>query len=296
MIKIEPILEIIETILWTGKLQNEKPLSGMLIAKVGFGKSEALRKAYTPPKIKTEWKDKVGKDGKPAKERVQEVTHIGTVLYTGDTTPYTLYHKWGELLKSGQIKHIVIPDFLSILTKSKDAMPDTVRFYNGLIEEGICRIESRYSDFITEIPVKIGLVTAVSAQDFEARSKTQNWGALGFLSRVLPVSFGYSNETKEAIRRSTFLREYHNEVNFTLQFPESDIYVEIPLKYEETVTKLATETADATDELGARREKQLMTFVMADALKHGRETVNSEDIDRLLAYSKFFNTECKTLL
>jgi len=297
MIDVELILGILETALWTAALKDEKPLSLMLIASVGDGKSEMLRKAYKPPKIKAEWKETKGKDGKTTNRKLQQqVEHIGSVLYTTDTTPYTLYHKWGELLKSGQIKHIVIPDFLSVLTKGKDAMPDTVRFYNSLIEEGILRIESRYSDFITEVPVQIGLITAVSLQDYKERSRTQKWGALGFLSRVLPVSFKYSEDTKKRILHSTFLKEYHNEGKFALAFPDTPVSVELPSVYEEQVLKLANVLKDPSDKTGARRLKQLMAFVMADALKHGRDIVRDEDLERLWQYSRFFNPQCKTIV
>lgn len=296
MINVEPILDIIETTLWTGALKNEKPLSIILVATVGAGKTEMLRKSYKPPQIEESWKDKKDRKGNPMKERVQTVKQVGTVLYTTDSTPYTLYHKYGDILKSGQVKHIVIPDFLSILTKNKEAMPDTIRFYNSLIEEGICRIESRYSDFITEVPVRIGLITAVSLQDYEARSKSQRWGALGFLSRVLPVSFSYTNNTKEKIMKSTFLREYHNEVNFELNMPESPIYVDLPKEFEQPLTELAEDIKDPSDEVGARRLKQIMTFVMAYALKQGRDVVKEEDIEKIEEYSEFFNPSCEAEL
>lgn len=304
MLKVEPILDIIETTLWSGKLANEKPLSIMLIASVGDGKSEMLRKAYKAPKITTEWialLDKngepiVGKDNKPKMVREQEVEHIGSVLYTTDTTPFVLHHRYGNLLTSGQIKHIVIPDFLSILTKSRDTMPDTIRFYNCLIEEGIIRIESRFSDFIVEKPVQIGLITAVSKQDYDTRSQAQGWGALGFVSRILPVSYSYSLASKKTILTSVFLREYHNETSFKLDLPTQPVDVELPKEFLSAVTNLAYKIKDATDALGARRLKQVMTFLMAIALKNGRDIVKKEDIDKVIEYQKFFNSDCKVEL
>lgn len=296
MINVEPILDIIETALWTGALKDEKPLSAILVAGVGSGKSAILGKSYKAPKVRQKVEKKKQKDGSVKEERTQIVTQIGSVLYTTDSTPYTLYHKYGDLLRSNKVRHIVIPDFLSILTKNKEAMPDTIRFYNSLIEEGICRIESRYSDFITEMPVQIGLITAVSSQDYQVRHKTQNWGAMGFLSRVLPVSYCYTNDTKADILHSTFLREYHHEITFELDFPDEQIYVDLPIKYEEPITELANQIKDETDEVGARRQKQLMTFVMGDALKRGRTVVNDDDVDRLMEYTKFFNCDCRTEL
>jgi hypothetical protein len=60
MIKVKPILDIVETALWTGALANEKPLSILLIASVGNGKSEILRKSYRPPKIIIETEEELG--------------------------------------------------------------------------------------------------------------------------------------------------------------------------------------------------------------------------------------------
>lgn len=296
MIKLDSVLDIVESAIWTGVIADEKPLSIMLIASVGSGKSEVLRKTYKPPKIVEVWTENTDKDGGKHKEVRIEVSHIGSVLYTTDTTPYTLYHRYGELLKSGQIKHIVIPDFLTILTKSIDVMPATVGFYNSLIEEGICRIESKHSDFITDIPVKIGLITAVSYQDYVERSRKQNWGAMGFLSRVLPVSFRYSNDTKGEILASTFLRQYRDERDFDLKLPTTPIAVRIPEEYKESVIKFSYSLRDISDEVGARRLRQIMSLMMGNALKNGRDVVTQEDVDKIQSYEKFFSNECNAIL
>jgi hypothetical protein len=296
MIKLEPVLDIVESTVWTGVIDGEKPLSVMLIASVGSGKSEILRKTYKPPKITEVWKDKTDRDGNKRKEKEVNVHHIGSVLYTTDTTPYTLYHRYGDLLKSGQIKHIVIPDFLTILTKSIDVMPATVGFYNSLIEEGICRIESKHSDFITDIPVRIGLITAVSHQDYTERSRKQNWGAMGFLSRVLPVSFRYSDNTKNEILTSIFLRQYRDEKDFDLKLPSSPIAVEMPTQFLDSVKAFSFVLRDQSDEVGARRLKQIMSLMMGNALKNGRDIVTQEDVDKILGYEKFFSNECRAIL
>lgn len=296
MIGLDPILDILEIGFWTGVLADEKPLSIILIAKVGDGKSEALKKSYKAPEIKETWREQRTKDGGTKKVRTQIVKQIGSVLYTVDTTPFILYSKYGEYLKSGQIKHIVIPDFLSILTKSKEAMPDTIRFYNSLIEEGICRIESRYSDFVTTMPVQIGLITAVSYEDYVQRSKSQNWGAMGFLSRVLQVSWKYKENTKSKIRHFTFLREYHKEKPFDLNFPAQPISIDLPEKYEKTIEQVVLKVKDPTDDTGARRQKQVQSFLMGRAARAGRTKVDDSDIHTMLDYSKFFNPECKAEL
>ena len=96
--------------------------------------------------------------------------------------------------------------------------------------------------------------------------------------------------------KSTFLREYHNEVDFKLSMPESSVYVDLPEEFEEQLTTLANEIKDPSDEVGARRLKQVMTFVMACALKQGRDVVTLEDMDKLEEYSTYFNPDCESEL
>lgn len=297
MIAVDKILDIVKTTIYSGSLKNEKPLSVILIASVGGGKSEILRKTYTPPKVTpfmVEVDDKKNKGKKYSEER-NHVEQIGSVFYTTDSTPYTLYSRYSKLLRSGQIKHIVIPDLLSILTKSKDVMPDTIRFYNCLIEEGIYRIESKNSNFVVETPVQIGLISAVSQQDFAVRSQTQAWGALGFLSRVLPVSWSYLPSTGTQILDSIFRHEYHHEEPFNLTLPGPTL-VTIDEKYMPDIEAMALELKDDSDDLGARRMKQLMTFLMSTALMNKRDYVTDYDFDKLIEYKIFFNDKCTALL
>ena len=110
MIGVDEILDILKITVYSGALKSEKPLSTSLISSVGGGKTTMAKKAASATTVR---KATVGK-GKT--QRVVDVRKIdGSVLYTTTCTPYALYTRYGQELKSGQIKHIIVPDFLSIL-------------------------------------------------------------------------------------------------------------------------------------------------------------------------------------
>lgn len=287
MIGVDQILDIIQIAVWSGALKGERPLSIILIASVGSGKTSMIKKTHQKGSTK-----EVQVPGKRKDEpRTIEVRQIvGSVLYTTNTTPHILCNRYGQILKNGQIKHIAIPDFLNILNLPRYALANTISFYNNLIEEGIMSIESRDGQFVTEVPVTIGLITTIAKPDFDMRK--DEWAAIGFLSRVLPISFRYNNNTAQAIRDSIKNRDYLRETeSFNIKLPANPRNIAIPLDLADEIEKVALETRDRQDVLGARRQKQLGVFCMANALRDNRIMVNADDVDKLNIYKQYFNTE-----
>jgi len=286
MIGVDEVQDTLKITVYSGALEGENPLSLMMIASVGSGKTTLVKKTAS----KTRVKDVVVGKGKDAKT-IQVRKIDGSVLYSTSCTPYALYTRYGNELKSGKIKHLVIPDFLSILNLPKFQMMTVVQFYNQLIEEGIISMESRDGKFLSEIPVTIGLITTIAHQDF--RKRKDEWGAIGFLSRLLPVSFKYKKTTAESVRGAVKAREYLvDPSNFNITLPPMT-HVDLPAAEADTIEAVALDTKDKNDELGVRRQKQLQVFCMANAIMNGRDIVTSEDTDKMLEYSKFFNYDCK---
>lgn len=259
MIGVEDLTRILQATLYTGYVEGEKPLSVMLTAKVGSGKSKLLEQ-FTPL------------DGHG-------------ILYGNDLTSYAIMHEHALELKNGKIKHIIIPDFLNVINKPKDQAHHLVTFFNSLIEEGIVRIESSRSNFKATIPIRIGLITAISAQDFIwSREK---WAALGFLSRMLIIRFKYSHETATKVIDSIVRRLYRNEVPSTFSLPEKFLPVDLPLEIGAALAKVAKRVADPDDGLGARRVLQLNSLAMGLALLNGRQIVNDDDLSEIIKLCRF---------
>lgn len=286
MIGVEEILNILKVAVWSGALKGERPLSIMIIASVGAGKTTMLKKVHRKGSID---RVSVGKGEKAKEIEVRRI--LGSVLYTTSTTPYVLCNRYGQLLKSGQIKHIAIPDFLSILNLPRHVYASTLNFYNSLVEEGVLSIESRDGHFVTEVPVQVGLLSTIAIQDLHFHQ--EEWANIGFLSRVLPISFSYNNHTMTSIRKSIKQREYLKEAeSFNITLPEEPQYIHLPGELADIIEQVAMETKDSNDVLGGRRQKQLQVFCMARALAQGRDHVNDSDVALLQNYKKYFNTNC----
>ena len=287
MIGVDDILDILGIAVWSGGLKDERPLSVLLVASVGGGKITIIKKTHTKGIIE---KIKVPGSKKGEEETVEVRRIAGSVLYVTNTSPHILCNRYGKLLKSGQIKHIAIPDFLNILNLPKYAVGSVISFYNGLIEEGIIAIESRATTFISEIPVTIGLISSIARQDLIL--KKDSLAAMGFLSRSLPVSWKYSNDTAAKVRQSIKLKQYIQDIeSFDISLPPPT-EVTIAPELADSIEKVAIRTKDSNDELGARRLKQLQVFCMANALRDDRNEVNADDVLKLYAYEKYFNLRC----
>jgi len=256
MINTGDLEKILATTFATGWIKNEQPLSLLIIAKVGFGKSALVARFAL-------------NDG---------------IFYTNDSTVYSLHKLHGEDLKTGKIKHIVIPDLLNALNKQKEQAGAFITFMNSLIEEGISRVESRDSHFSINYPVRVGLVTCIAAQDYIKRR--DQWSAVGFLSRLLPIRFRYSKSTIEAILDSIVLRQYHGDRPTRLNFSKF-MEIDLPVKIGNDIKQIAKVTKDPEDELAGRRLKQLQVFSMGLAMLAGRDQVNRDDLIELARLSPF---------
>ena len=289
MIALNDVQDIVKTAVYSGALKDENPLTIVLIANYGTGKSTVIRKTYKqpPPPKKVE-------TGSGQNKKVIYIRRVsGSVLYTTNTTPYYLYTRFGDVLKSGQIRHIAMPDFLNVLNQPKYILQSHLTFYNSLVEEGVISIESRDGQFVAEVPVKIGLITAIARKDYIKRLDI--WSGIGFRTRILPISYHYSPDTQQMIRDSAKVKDYINEKSFEINLPP-ETTVELPLALADEIEQVALRTKDPDDETGVRRQKQLQVFCMANALRDGRSEVTWEDILKLKEYEKYFHYDCRAEL
>jgi len=257
MIGVEELTRIIKATLATASLKGERPLSLLIVADVGLGKSQMLQKFCL----------------------------VDSVYYSTDTTPYTIIKKYGLELRSGKIKHIIIPEFLTILNKPREQADSFVTFFNSLIEEGVLRVESRgEKTFSAAYPVTVGLITAIAAPEYNRRRS--QWASVGFLSRMLHVRFRYSVETADKILDSILLKEYHSEAPEKItRSPDADVL--IPVAIGRYLKALALKLKDSEDKLAARKLKQLQTLIMGLAIINHRTAVSNEDLNDLLKMSRF---------
>ena len=159
--KVEPIQEILKLIFASGYVKNAYPISALVIAEVGAGKTSVLR-------------------------RFKNSTNKG-IAYITDATAFGITkHLYYEIVNK-DIRHIIIPDLITPLSKSKSTVNSFIAFMNALIEEGVVRIISFAVPDEIKKEVKCGLVTSITRSDLFSVKK--GWSRIGFLSRMIPISY-----------------------------------------------------------------------------------------------------------
>lgn len=249
MIKIDELKELIKTILFSGYISGEKPLSVMFVGKVGIGKSELLNQFNVNDNIAF----------------FTDVTYMGLIKLLSDNK---------------EIRHIAIPDLLKITMKKKSTTDNIISCLNAGMEEGIDKISlmGQSYDFKHK---QLGLITATTKSSYEQNQK--KWNSMGLLSRMLIISFDYTDDSIEEIFKYIYNREYlKDNKKDKLELPYKNIEVEFD-------SKLAPKLRDKDTDF--RKQKQLQTLAMARTIMNGRKDfkVTKEDIDKVNSFKKFLN-------
>lgn len=251
---------IIELVLWSGYIKNADPLSLIISSKVGAGKTEIIK----------------------------QYRKCRGVLFLSEATAYGIKTEYLHDIERGKIRHIFIGDLLTPLSKQKKTRDDFIAFFNNLIEEGIGSVHTFAQHWNGKEFVKCGLITTIAEPDLLRKSR--RWYEMGFLSRAIPLTYGYSNPTRIKIYRHIATTDNLKAIplkNFWL--PNAPLRVKQDKSLNLKLIELAMETEKWEKVYGFRRLEQLQTLVMANALKNARTKVTREDYDKILELSRYIN-------
>lgn len=248
MIKIDKIKELIKTIIYTGYIEGEKPINVFFVGNYGIGKSETLKLFNVNDNV----------------AYFTDVTYMGIVKL---------------LQESKEVRHVVIPDFLKITMKKQSTTNNIISCLNAGIEEGIDKISMMGQTFDFK-GKQFGLISATTKMSFSQNRK--KWESMGFLSRMLIVSYDYKDKTKEDIFQYIFERGYLNNHKEKIELPYKNIKVTLP-------KQLAMKLKDKNTDF--RRQKQYQTLAMARAIINNRKdfVVTEQDIKEVLDFKSLIN-------
>lgn len=267
LVGLQDLQYLLRLVLTTGRIPGVRPVSVLVLSYLGAGKSDmTVQFAQTPG-----------------------------VLYATNVTPYALYRYYGRAILEGRFHHIIIPDLSLPMSKGKEEREPFVAFFNALVEEGVVRVLSSFvkwdiSSVGKNAPVRCGLITCLSFPDWERRSRL--WETAGFLRRLLPISYIYSQQTLETIAQALFAGKHRMNSStpapaITLPDP-SPVYLDPELA--KHIWPWAVEFEEPVKETyPIGRYKQFEALVMANALLHKRKAVTVEDIKTINAFRPFFS-------
>ena len=271
MIGVNRIHDILELVVWSGYIKDEPPVSALVTAPVEAGKTDLVLKFSQ---------------------------NVGCVVLT-DATAYGIMRDYGNAIKSGEIRHLIIPDMVKPMSRGKNTVNTLIAFLNSLVEEGVIGVSTYAEKIVEQVPVKCGLI-ATLAKDVLEDGRHQ-WNRMGFMSRMIPLSYTYGARTKAEIYKSIANREYLKEEPVKLDLPPDE--VEIKLSSPESDELMALTTALTTvltssrgkkkpeEVYGFRLQKHLQRLAMASALKDGRVVVEQKDVDLIKELSSCINLE-----
>ena len=277
MIHVEKIANILELAVFSAYIKGEQPVSVLVTAPVEAGKTELVLKFSQ---------------------------NDGCVALT-DVTAFGIMRDYGQLIINRKVRHLIIADLVKPMSRGKDTVHTLIAFLNSLVEEGVLRI-STYAEKIgapsqvigsevQPIPVKCGLI-ATLAKDVLANGR-HHWARIGFMSRMLPVSYNYDINTQMEIHKSIAKREYTDEELIKLNLPTEDVEIQLESSQGDELLQLTallnslTSDKSAEKVYGFRLQKHLQRLAMASALKDGRDVVTQADVDYTRSLASCINLE-----
>lgn len=259
--KVKPIVEILKRVVASAYVKNAYPLSCLLVAPVGAGKTTQLKRMMG-----------------------------NGILGLSDVTPYGFAKLLPEI-KAKDVKHIIIFDLVEPMSRNRATVTSLIGFLNSLIEEGIFRISTGFID-IRE-PVRMGLITSTTKN--ELMDKRRGWLGIGFISRMLPVSWSFTNvdviQILEALTKSEIPEIKPEQIKLKERAIEGNPHVfELLIPYANNIDATATEKP-----LPFRRLNQLKIFLMANALLRNSKAVEMKDFEDFKNLARWINLDFNPL-
>jgi hypothetical protein len=272
VLKTPKVEKLVKYAVISGFLQREKeapPLSLMLVAPPESNKTTILKQF----------------DG------------MKNVFYTVDISSKPLI----DFLKKAALEkyhHIIIPDFIKVVSHNRNTVSAVVTTMNAMMEEGIRSSIFYGQEIDLKNNVKCGIITSITPKLYKEQFKT--WNDIGFLTRFLTVSYEYSEETRLEIMRlisGDGLAPLDEELSKIRKAGKKSISINndisngIMLYTDELVKKLKTFYVTSyynnspkkifLDIQGFRLLKQMRLLSMAIAFERGLDAVNYECLTEL---------------
>jgi hypothetical protein len=253
LIAVDDLIKLVNLALLTGRLKNGHLVSMLLVGDIETGKTQILEVFMKLP----------------------------TVIWANDLSAHVIVDEVAPEVEKGKT-HILIPDLLKVLGHQKTVTRNTITMLNSIMEEGLKNVMFYGTRKEFHEPVKCGVIAAITKDAYKARE--YYWKGIGFVSRCIPISFSYSDQTRLMI---------HDHIRNG--FPQRDVdvmmgeptCVEIPPEIGIRVQELAVGTIPFST--GFRLHKQLRSLVQAEALYNQRTTATTADFGEVMRLSRFMN-------
>jgi hypothetical protein len=259
MIGLEPVIDLVDTIIWSGQVENERPLSLILIAPPGSGKTSVL-----------------------------EMLECPTACFLSDLTSREIK---GVLKKSILTTHIMLGDFTAVFNRSRGTAKLTINLLGRLTGDKVTH--EPWSGEELQTPRKLGFISAIPPTDLAKRDVKGHVNGAGFASRFLFAKYNYTHATIERVHQFIATGKYRYSKPFKLDIKPGSFKVEVPDDISKQVTLLSHRIKK--DPLGFRAHHHLRALICAIARRDKRNIVTAKDYEKLVLFCDFFSEDGKKI-
>lgn len=274
MIRTKDLEKLVALTLASAYVKGEKPASLMIISeRPESGKTDIVNKFH-------------GNTG---------------VIVLSDVTAHALWRDFYKPISAGEVKHIIIPEFLAPLSRSS-AIDSLIATFQVMIEEGLTEI---HTGFLPPIkfpkPISIGLIICMPRDAYKQHKV--GWETSGFLSRFMVATYKYDDDTVSAIFKSIVEREYFKEAGIKFDFKPANI--RISNKIAEGCRVLASSIVEQARKdgklYGFRELKNILRFVASNVILESAVTgcsrlrATDKDFDEIVRISYLLNEQHNAL-
>jgi hypothetical protein len=260
LVKLEPLQKMIECVLISPYIKEEKLISLLIVAKPESGKTSTMK----------QYRENKG------------------ISYLADCTAYGITTEILPQIVKGEVRPLMLPDIITPLSKQTKTRQSFTAFLNNLIEEGVAKIATYSTTWDTDVSANV--ITAVT--DEELKDARHNWAKMGFLSRFIIFSYSYSISTVTKILNHYSTRglvSWQIKVNL----PEKPICINLPKEIADKLDPLAMAIGKQCSLYGLRAKVNLRALLKTLAYRNGRDTVTDQEYQEFLELADFMNFQFK---
>jgi len=208
------------------------------------------------------------------------------IVYANDITAWGIEHVWLDKMKEGKIRRLLIPDLINPVNRKQETVDSLITFLNEYISwEGVSTVATYAMQFELETPVRGSIIATVTPEDF--RRVNKNIAAIGFLSRLMPITYSYTNTAIDDILSDIFAGKNQWD-KIALSLPNKPVSVMLDSKLASQFRQVAKVIGKQAGAYGFRAATYLMTLARAKALSEGRKAVNQDDVSRISYLAEHF--------
>lgn len=224
--------------------------------------------------------------------------------FLSDCTAFALWRDFEQQMRERTLKHLIIPEFLTLLSRSRETVGSLISTLQELTEDGATGIHTGFLPDLVPFdpPVVVGVIACMPRNAYDKHRL--EWEVSGFLSRFMVVTFKYSDDTVDYIFDSIEKREYLKYAKIDLKL-RTEVEVTIPPEVahecrtlSESITNQARRSGSC---YGFRELKNILRCVAANVILDAnlcdstRTTAEMWDFNEVKRLSYLVNEQFNTL-